>query len=364
MGKMTPRRWLALTLSLVVLALSGIAGAVILIDPFQIYREATRFIAPISSGTQSYSNAGVARRYAYDSLVIGSSMTENFVPSALDALFGGSFVKLCINGGSSFNHRQMMDIAFDTHAVRRVLYGLDVDALTYFYTQPKTEMPEYLYDDFWPNDVHYWYNVSVLSHYLPQCLSTWGRSDPGQRDAMYAWGDLYPYGRDYALLRTVFDTKVFPQKEPPAPFVMSQQTMLNVEHNIVPFLEAHPETEFLFFFPPYSLARWYAFYRTGDLAMHLSQAEAVCARLMDFPNVRVYDYRARTDWILDLSNYIDDYHYGPWINEAIAQDMAKTPGVQGPEAVRQNSLRIAALVDQIVAAGRWPDRFALSEPTD
>ena len=355
-------RWTAFVLALLLLALGGCALLVSLVDPFEIYHRATAFIPPIASGTQSYSNAGLARSWAYDSIIIGSSMTENFVPSQLDGLLGGRFIKLCINGGSPYNHRQMMELAFETHEVRTVLYGIDADALTYFYTQPKTEMPDYLYSLSPLDDVRYWFNSSVLLHYVPACLRTWGQSDPDLRDTMYAWGDLYPYGAEYALREARFDGRTYPQRETPEPYVMSQQTMLNVTHNLLPFIEAHPGTQFIFFFPPYSLARWHRFYREGALETHLSQADAVCAALLPYENVRVYDFRARTDWILDLSNYIDDYHYGPWINAQIAEDIAADRcRVTRAEQSREAGEVLRGLVGQLVSAGRWPDAFDLPE---
>lgn len=96
---MTRKQWAALSLSLLGAGIGGIIAAVALVDPFEVYHKATAFIPPITNGTQNYSNAGIAKNYEYDSVVIGSSMTENFTPSQLDRLFGGQFVKLPINGG-------------------------------------------------------------------------------------------------------------------------------------------------------------------------------------------------------------------------------------------------------------------------
>lgn len=75
---MTRKQWAALTLSLLALGIGGTIAAVSIIDPFEVYHKATAFIPPITNGTQLYSNAGIAKNYAYDSVVIGSSMTENF----------------------------------------------------------------------------------------------------------------------------------------------------------------------------------------------------------------------------------------------------------------------------------------------
>ncbi|MBP3655819.1 MAG: hypothetical protein J6K32_03900 [Clostridia bacterium] len=353
---MTRTAWSRLTLGLLLFLLISIVCSVVIIDPFEIYHEALFYIPPIDNGTQNYSNAGIAKSYDYDSVVIGSSMTENFSTKLLDAQLGGSFVKLPINGGSPFNHKQMMDLAFSTHDVQRILYGVDVEALTYFYKTPKCEMPEYLYDDNLLNDTQYWFNMSVLGKFLPRCLATLGQSDPDLRDTMYNWGDLYDYGREAALRGIRINGKTIPQKEQ-AP-VLSQQSRLNVEHNYLPYIESHPETEFLFFFPPYSAAMWYRFYTLGDLDYHLAQKEALTEILLQYDNVKVFDFQARTDWILDLNNYIDASHYGPWINDAMTMHIARDEyRVTDTAVISANNDVIRALVGDIVACGAWPDAF-------
>ena len=237
---MTRKQWAALTLSLLALGIGGTIAAVSIIDPFEVYHKATAFIPPITNGTQLYSNAGIAKNYAYDSVVIGSSMTENFRPSQLNRLFGGQFVKLCVNGGSSFDHKQMMELAFSTHDVRRVLYGIDLDALTYFYKSPNHETPNYLYDDDLLNDVAYWFNAGVLAKYIPQCLMTLGQSDPDQVDTMYRWSDLFTYGKDAVLPGYTFSTRRVEQRDAGEKPTLSYQFQMNVQHNFLPYIEQHP----------------------------------------------------------------------------------------------------------------------------
>ena len=350
---MNRKKWAALTLSLLGLSIGGTVALVAAVDPFEVYHKATAFIPPISNGTQIYSNAGIAKNYAYDSVVIGSSMTENFRPSQLDRLFGGKFVKLCVNAGSSFNHKQMMDMAFATHDVRRVLYGVDVEALTYFYKTPKCEMPDYLYDDDLFNDVSYWFNKSVLLTYIPECLATLGQSDPDQLDTMYSWGDLYAYGREAVLADVSFSRDTVEQINAEAG--LSQQTKLNVEHNFLPFVEQHPDTQFIFFFPPYSAAEWYQFYTQGQMEYHLQQKKALAEALLPYGNVEIYDFQARTEWICDLNQYIDAKHYGPDINDAMAEEMAAgLSRVTDAAQLEANNDVIRALAAQIVEAGDWP----------
>ncbi len=355
MISLTCKRWSLLSAGGFVFVILLTVAMVVFVDPFEIYHQATLFIPPINNTTQSYSNAGIAKNYDYDSVIIGSSMTENFLPSELNKQLGGNFVKLCINGGSPFNHRQMLDMAFSTHDIKQVLYCIDIDMLTYFYTQAKADMPEYLYDDNLFNDVHYWFNKDVLATYIPRTLKTWGKQDASQRDTMYSWGSLYTYGREAALRHVSSLEKNVPQKEAPDNYSVSQQTKLNIEHNYLPIIESHPETQFIFFFPPYSLVRWYEFYTYGDLDYHLSQCAAVANVLLSHENVSIFDFRSRLDWICNFDNYIDSYHYGPWINSKMVSCIArKEEQIVSAEEVQQNSEIIQDAVRDLLATDTWP----------
>ena len=356
---MSRKQWAILTLALLLSVLGTIVGAVVLVDPFEVYHKATAFIPPITNSTQSYSNAGIAKSYDYDSVIIGSSMTENFTPSQLDRLLGGSFVKLCVNGGTPFNHKQMMDMAFSKQDIKTVLYGLDIDYLTYYYTSSKADMPEYLYDDNLFNDVAYWFNKSILAKYIPQCLKTFGQQNPALRDTMYSWGTLYPYGKDRALAGLSITDQVVSQKNDGCSAILDTAYRLNLEHNCIPLLKAHPDTQFLFFFAPYSLAEWYRFYREGTLAYYLQQKEAVAEALLPYPNVKIFDFTAETDWILNLDHYIDAAHYGPWINDAMVEHIARDEyRVTDTETVRRNNQLLRDHVDYLVSCGTWPDDFS------
>lgn len=357
---MTRSSWGKMTLAMLIGGLLLIVGSVIIIDPFEVYHKASFFIPPIENGTQNYSNAGIAKSYEYDSVIIGSSMTENFRPSQLDELLGGHFIKLPINAGSPYNNKQMMDLAFGTREIKTVVYGVDIESFTYFYKTPKCEMPDYLYDDDIFNDTQYWFNQSVLATFIPKCLATLGQQDEAQRDTMYTWGEKYPYGKEAALRGKRLSSEHIEQTPLEKDPTLSQQSMLNVEHNIIPYVESHPDTEFIFFFPPYALVRWDNFYESGNLHYHHVQKEAIIKRLLPYKNVRIYDFQAESDWILNLDHYIDDGHYGPWINdamiEAIAEDRYRITEVS---QAQKNDAAIRYYIDQLRRHGTWPDSFDL-----
>lgn len=355
---MSRKSWVILTLICLLLCIGGAVAAVTIVDPFELYHKATLYRPPIDNGTQSYSNAGIAKSYEYDSVIIGSSMTENFSPSQLDEVFGGTFVKLCINGGSPFNHGQMMTMAFATHDVKRVFYGIDIELLTYFHTTPKTKMPDFLYDFNLFNDTQYWFNKTVLAKYIPECLAAWGQDQSDQRDTMYTWGDLYPYGKDAVMRGKTISPAQVRQRDRSDPPEFSRQYYLNFETNYRPYIEAHPDTEFIFFFPPYSVMRWYEFYAEGTMGYYLDQRVALTEALLPYDNVRIYDFTAEVDWITDLDNYIDTSHYGPWINDAIVvavgEDRCRVTSTQD---IADNNAVLFDYVNRLRVHGEWPDSF-------
>ena len=162
-----------MTCAMLILAIAGASLLVIFVDPFQVYRLATLYMPPIDNTTQVYANAGIARNYDYDSAIVGTSVTENFRPSQMDELLGGRFIKLCTQSGTAYNHALLMDLAFRTHDIRRIVYGLDVYSFIGATDKTGSTVPFYLYDDNPFNDVSYWLNRSVLASFLmPEGMGT------------------------------------------------------------------------------------------------------------------------------------------------------------------------------------------------
>lgn len=236
---MKRKTWALASLALLLAAIAAICLTVIVIDPFQVYRPATRYLPPIDRTTQVYANAGVARSYAYDSAVVGTSVTENFRPSQMDSLLGGRFIKLCTSAGTAYNHALLMDLAFRTHDMRRIVYGLDVYSFIARLDQTGSDVPLYLYDDSLLNDVSYWLNRSVLATFLPRCLSAWGqKQDDSIRDSMYCWAGQDEYG-SVALYTARFTA---PENPLPADAYI-RQAQANLDAHLLPYVAAHPETD-------------------------------------------------------------------------------------------------------------------------
>lgn len=317
---MTRKRWCILSASLLAFSLASIVALVVIVDPFEIYHRALFYNPPYDSKTQMYSVAGVAKSYTYDSIIIGSSMTENCTPSVYDAALGGRFVKLSMNAGLSLDHAKMMEIAFRTHDVKRVVYGLDFFSFSYYYNNQKAVTPDYLYDGNLLNDVQYWFNQSVLFSAIPKALSRIGTPDEDMsRDQMYAWQPPDMPGE--AGLRAQVDLSS-PMPEQTGIARGTELALLSYEHNLLPFLTAHRDTTFTVFFPPYSLLYWADQAEQGNLDTLIAQKNLLAKALLEEPNVELYDFQAYFDWTENYDLYYDLIHYIACVNDAIADAMA------------------------------------------
>ena len=347
---MKRKTWALLCLLLIVGAYAFLSAVVITIDPFQVYRLATRYMPPIDNTTQVYANAGIVRNYDYDSAIVGTSVTENFSPSQLDTLLGGRFIKLCTSAGTAYNHALLLDLAFETHEMKRVIYGLDVYSFIAELDETGSEVPMYLYDHNPFNDAQYWLNRSVLGSFLPRCLRAWGKTqDDSIRDSMYNWA-----GRDLYGLIALYNAQFSPVEPMKPADYSSGAALANLNTHVIPFITAHPETQFDFFFPPYSAAEWSTMQAKGILESMLNLRGLCYDALSQYDNVTIHDFSAREDWVLNLDNYKDTLHYGQWINDAIAEDIAaRSCMVTSRDQLNSATAQLRAWANELIAAGHW-----------
>ena len=89
------------------------------------------------------------------------------------------------------------------------------------------------------------------------------------------------------------------------------------------------------------------------------QKEAVIRILLDYDNVKIYDFQAELDWVTDLDNYIDAWHYGPWINDAIIERMvAGINRITDWTQARENDALLLRYTEYIEACSDWPEDFS------
>ena len=114
--------------------------------------------------------------------------------------------------------------------------------------------------------------------------------------------------------------------------------------NVVSLIEAHPDTEFVFFFPPFSILYWDRELRSGTFDATMDATEYAISVLLSYDNVRLYFYQAEEEIISDLDHYKDYSHYGNWINNMITEWIAEDYGRVTPDNYQEIILDMRNMV--------------------
>ena len=310
----TAKRWAVFTLAACIACLAACAGIVYIVDPFEQYRESS--ILPLYD-QESYNNPGIAKNYDYNAVILGTSMVEMSNPSVIDECFGVSSVKLPMRGSHTAQMGWQLSHVYETHELDLAILAVDAYSLM----GPPDDMEEiydYLWNDNPLDDVNYLLNLDVLLVKVPRLLANAGKPTDTKRDDMYKWTDV-----TFAA-QSVYDAigGPQPQSEMTDPEYRIERSTENIERHIEAYVAAHPETTFKIYMPPYSVGYWYLFTRGGLSEQQYRSRARVCELLLEYPNVEIYDYSSRIEWITDLDEYFDYSHHSSAMSDNIMRAMA------------------------------------------
>lgn len=319
-----------------------LAAAVLnfVVDPLQIFRTPRVFTAVYSPDSR-LQNAGLIRSQTFDTLFMGTSLAIHFRQSDIDRILGVKSLKLSMTGSSSREQVFVLDAAMGRHP-KRVIWEVD-DWI--FHDTPEIEANTYL-----PADLYRGGSKGIGSYLLSGEMareSAWiaaqsipalkpilapltnetlfkfpirsvdeiNTLQPGEgasynaTRAMAAYSYITdPARRKYLLDDTDYDMKV-----------------RVFERDAVGLIKAHADVTFDIYLPPYSILQWLALRETSPETLKSVEAFSAyfCRRLMDFPNVRLFDFRSVKEVTHDLNNYSDVIHHSPDIDLKILKWLAQ-----------------------------------------
>ena len=143
-------------------------GLVILFDPFYQYHKPLPGLKAVLADKE-YQCIGTLKTFDYDSLIVGSSVSENYNNHWFDEGFDCTSIKAIRSYGATADLCYLLDVAFAHQDIQYVFYNLDPSALSAdpVPTYESTGCPMYLYDDNHFNDIEYLLNKDVLFEKIP-----------------------------------------------------------------------------------------------------------------------------------------------------------------------------------------------------
>lgn len=336
------RRFLVTFLGTVVLFLGTVAVFNFVVDPFQFFRKPFLYRPAYFPGFQRYQNVGLARNYRYDTVIIGSSVTENFYPSYVNRALHVNALKLSISGSTAHEQALILTQALASGQVKNVLWAIEPSAFSF---DPKgvrddqAPFPYYMYR--WPGFLNVEYLLAVET--IRNSLAVVKGSEEHDLEALETWDRRLTFSIPHVLKAWNGQCEYFTRKFTPAAVLPDRLRFRDmeqsIEDNLIQLIRANPSINFWLFFPPYSILA----YIPADSAQLIAQIpfeRAVMQRLAPFPTARVFDFQLATNVTHDLDNYTDPVHYRRRINEWIVDSIASDRFRVTADQVEHNLARL------------------------
>ncbi|WP_047150882.1 hypothetical protein [Aneurinibacillus tyrosinisolvens] len=318
------KKWLAWYLLFSIGGVGIISLFNYLIDPLQFYRKASYH--PSFSEEERFQNPGLAKNYPYDTIIVGSSMTQNFIPSYVDKKLGAKTIKLSASGSSVHEQYLIAKLALETGKVKNVIWAVDFSSLRGEPLRVRNDQgpfPFYLYDKNPLNDVKYLFNNDTLqqSWHIIDSI-TRNRPYPSNLDMLNNWGSLPVFGKE----RVVKDYQMWKEGKDPGHVMKPdpeafQLIRESADQNIFPLVKQYKNVNFYFFYPPYSILTHRLFYDNKLFDSLIGMKRYMFTEIGSMPNVKLYDFQYDTNITYDLSHYRDTSHYSQKINNFIIDEM-------------------------------------------
>ncbi|MBQ3796066.1 MAG: SGNH/GDSL hydrolase family protein [Butyrivibrio sp.] len=287
-----------------------IAAVVFALDPFYHYHKPWFGLKAVLHDKE-YQCVGTLRNFDYDTLLVGSSVMENNNNAWYDEAFGGTSIKAIRSYGATADLCYLMDVAYENHDIKRVFYNIDPSSLSASAetTYESTGCPMYLYDKNPFNDVQYLFNKDVLLTKIPYQLanSFIGNYDEG---LSYNWAKWKSFNKEMAL-------GLYTRKKDTAPMMEETAYQKELDANIALLtteVKEHPETEFIFFYPIYSMLWWDGIIQTGERDAYIYNEIQMTNALLQYDNVRIFCFQSEEEVATNLDNYMDTIHFSQDIN--------------------------------------------------
>lgn len=316
------RVWCIVVVVGILFSLTMIAFVVCWQDPLFQYRAPEDFDTYYVYKSESYQNPGRIKNCQYDTLLTGSSMTENHDTAYAERKLGSEVLKASYSGANSRNATDTIRLAIQNNPeLKRVLCSLDNHMFFLDWQEEGNKSPNYLTDDSILSDVKYWFNQDILYDYA---LNNWYYEAHGAHTnldylSLQWYGFAYGEQKIMSLVGSApcGEINQFPSN------LYEDNTLANLRNYWIPLIESTPWVEYELYFPPYSIMYWYETTNSGHLDATLYMFEQVARELLKYDNVQLYCFLDAYDVIANLYNYKDLSHYHFRINDWMIDHLAR-----------------------------------------
>jgi len=312
------------------------------VDPLQLFRPSRLFPAMYSADTRMQ-DAGLIRSQDFDTAWMGTSLAIHFRQRDIDRILGGRSLKLSMTGSNSREQSFVLAAAMARHP-KRVIWQLDdwifheapaPDADVYLpaalYRRTTAGLAGYLFSGQMARE-SLWIAARALPPFEPvvarltsELVFKFPVSDVDDINSLPPGYDVaadYNAKKALAAFRHITD----PVRSRYLSDGYDYDAMVRAfERDTIGLIAGNPDVTFDIYFPPYSILQFVAMRDAVPATLKTVYDFSAYAlpRLLQYPNVRLYDFRATKEVTHDLDNYGDVIHHSPKIDAMVLSWLAE-----------------------------------------
>ncbi|AQW85122.1 hypothetical protein CPIN17262_1457 [Campylobacter pinnipediorum subsp. pinnipediorum] len=288
------------------------------IDPFQQFRITSFY--DIKFEEQRYLNAGLAKNYEINSVVIGTSMTENFLINEIEEkLKYKNTIKLSISGGVAKEQITTLNTAIKHNKIDDVLVGLDIFSLSDNFD--KNRFPWFLYEeysfklikDYLLNSFISKNSYKYIKNIMYNSITGGGITINLDLNCMYCWS-LFVDDSSYSKENIYKSWNENKSGNIHSNRIVFADLKENFDKYWLTTIKENQNIKFKIFFPPYSILFFKKWESMNVIKDAFKFKEYALNELLKFENVEIYDFQIDKNITHNLSLYKDISHYHQKIN--------------------------------------------------
>ena len=321
MSKPSALKWIRNFLCFLLAILLLLSAIAYVVDPFMQFR--TRDNAYMLE--EWYVSSGLIKNYDYDTLILGSSVIQNFDMDVFREELGVSPLHIGLGAMTTEEMAQFLNLAYETGKADTYYIDVDLPVLHGDNAEPRT--PQHLLRNDILSRFRYLLSYEVWFRYLPVDVALVMMDKLGVElpikfaykrsiDKLADWRLDFPGHAEehnmYELIHGLYQVS----------FVETEGLYQEAVACIDTFFEQcdFEKGEHIFFFPPYSSVCWVEYQIREQFDIYMQIKQYFIEKALSY-GITVYDFQA-ADVTMDITNYRDIIHYMPHINDWMVECFA------------------------------------------
>ena len=309
-------KWLKKLSLLIIFFITLLMIVAYVVDPFMYYRSTDNKYMLNSR----FVNRGIIENYDYDTVIIGSSMIQNFNMQSFRDKLDCEPIKLTIGGISLDEIELMSSLVSNNTNVEKII--INIDSTQFNSIEEINRFPKYLYDDKILNDFKYLLGYETWMRFIPvdialRLLDVAGIDLPQKFematsiDYIEDWSMDHSFGEEIVLNGYLNSSAIVSKQDTTDMY----DNMTNRFDEYLINIDMQESIEYIFLFPPYSALYWHHVDEEGYADILLEFKKYIVNSLSNY-DVRIVDMQD-LEHIDNLDYYKDLTHYAPYIQELI-----------------------------------------------